>query len=47
MKTYNLNPTSIQTEYGKLEQILHNNKYDISVLQKINNTNNKEIKQDT
>jgi hypothetical protein len=43
MKTYNLNPTSTQMEY-KLKQILHSNKY-ISILHNVNNTNNKDRKQ--
>jgi hypothetical protein len=47
MKTYNLNPTSTQMEYNKLKQILHNNIYDISILHKVSNTNNKVRKQDT
>ena len=34
-------------EYDKLKQILHDNKYDISILHKVSNTNNKERKQDT
>jgi len=46
MKTYNLNPTSTQMEYDKLKEILHNNKYDISILHEVSNTNNKERKQD-
>jgi hypothetical protein len=41
MTTYNLNPASIQKEYDRLKQILHNNKYDSSILNKVNNTKNK------
>jgi hypothetical protein len=39
--TYNLSPTSIQKEHDRLKQILHNNKYDTSILHKVNNKNNK------
>ena len=42
IKTYNLDPTNIQKEHNRLKQILHNNKYDTSILHKVNNKNKKK-----
>ena len=41
MTTYNLDHTSIRKEHYRFKQILHNNKYDTSILHKVNNKNNK------
>ena len=41
MTTYSLEPISIKKEYDRLKQILHNNKYDTSILHKVSNKNNK------
>ena len=41
MTTYNLDPTNIQKENDRLKQILHNNKYDTSILHKVKNKNKK------
>jgi hypothetical protein len=41
MTTYNMDPTSIQKEHDRLKQILLSNKYDTSILHKVNNKNNR------
>jgi hypothetical protein len=46
IETYNLNHKDKEKEINKLIQTLHNNKYDISILNKFNNAGNK-FKQDT
>jgi hypothetical protein len=45
IKTYNLYPRNKQRETNMLKHIIHNNKYDISVLNKVTDTKEKQ-KQD-
>ena len=47
MTTYNLDPTSIQKEHDRLKQILLNDKYDTTILHKVNNKNREHENQNT